>query len=69
MNIINKIKTMIRQKNSPQSKDEEREKILDSLEIGETWFDPYTGTRYECVGKLSNGESITIARSLNIEVI
>ena len=44
-------------------------KKLDSLKIGDTYFDPYTQTRYECIAKLPNGESITIARSLGVEVI
>ncbi len=42
---------------------------LDSLKVGERWYDPLTQTRYECMGKLPNGESITIARSPNVEII
>lgn len=44
-------------------------KKLDSLKMGEEWYDPETQTRYECIGKLSNGESITVARGLNVETI
>lgn len=47
----------------------EIKKKLDSLKVGEEYFDPNTGTRYECLQKLPNGESITIARSLNVETI
>ena len=44
-------------------------KILDNLKVGDTYYDPNTQTRYECIQKLSNGESITVARSLNVEII
>lgn len=47
----------------------ERKKKLDILQIGDTYYDAYTQTRYECIEKISNGESITIARSPNVEVI
>ena len=50
-------------------KNDDRKKKLDSLKIGENWYDPSTGTRYECIAKLLNGESITIARSRNVEII
>lgn len=42
---------------------------LDSLKVGEEYFDPKTGVDYECIGKLPNGESITQARSGNWETI
>lgn len=44
-------------------------KKLDSLRIGEECYDSSTQTRYECVGKLPNGESVTVARSRNVETI
>lgn len=44
-------------------------KKLDSLNVGDEYYDPNTQTRYECVSKLPNGESITIARSHNVEMI
>ena len=60
---------MVKQKDRSQSRDEDRKRILDGLKIGKALFDPDTGTKYECIGKLSNGKSITIARSLNVETI
>lgn len=44
-------------------------KKLDSLTVGEIYYDSCTQTRYECIRKLPNGESVTIAKSLNVEVI
>lgn len=65
MNIIDKASNMIGWKgNKPDIK-----KKLDSLKVGDEYYDPRTQTRYECIRKLPNGESITIARSLNVEVI
>ncbi len=43
--------------------------ILDNLNIGEEYYDPNTQTRYECISKMRNGESITVSRSLNIDII
>lgn len=60
---------MVKQKDRSQSRYEEIERILDGLKIGETWFDPCTGTKYECIGEFPNGKSITITRSLNVETI
>jgi len=65
MNIIDKATNMIGWRGSkPDIK-----KKLDSLKVGERYYDPNTQTRYECIRKLSNGESVTIAKSLNVEVI
>lgn len=65
MNVIDKIAEKLAWKDEkPHIK-----KKLDSLQIGDTYYDPHTQTRYECITKLPNGESITIARSLNVEVI
>jgi len=47
----------------------EIKKKLDSLKIKEEYYDPKTGTNYECIGKLTNGESITRSRSRNCENI
>ena len=38
-------------------------KKLDSLKVGETYYDPNSQMRYEYIRKLSNGESITKVRS------
>lgn len=46
-----------------------KKKKLDSLKVEEEWYDPETQTRYEYIVKLQNGESITVARSLNVEII
>jgi len=42
---------------------------LDALKMGEKLFDPLTGTDYECIGKMPNGESITRCRSGHWETI
>lgn len=65
MNIIDKATNMIGWKGSKS----DIKKKLDSLTVGEIYYDSYTQTRYECIRKLPNGESVTIARSLNVEVI
>lgn len=65
MNIIDKITDIIGWKGSKHN----IKKKLDDLQMGETYYDPYTRTRYECIGKLPNGESVTIARRFHIEVI
>ncbi len=65
MSIIDKITNIIGRKGSRHN----IKKRLDNLQIGETYYDPYTQTRYECIGKFVNGESMTITRSFHIEVI
>lgn len=44
-------------------------KKLDNLKILEEYHDPNTQTMYICVAKSLNGESITMTRSLNVEII
>jgi len=47
----------------------EIKKRLDALKVGERLHDPSTGTDYECISKMPNGESITRCRSGNWETI
>jgi hypothetical protein len=47
----------------------EIKKKLDSLNVGEDYYDPTTNTRYDCVSKTLSDESIAIARSLPIGII
>ncbi len=47
----------------------EIKKTLDNLNVGEEYYDPNTHTRYECISKMRNGESITISRSPNVDII
>jgi len=65
MDIIDKIT----EKLTCKGKKSDIKKKLDILKIGDTYYDPHTQTKYECVGKLPNGESITISRSLGVEII
>lgn len=65
MNIIDEISKKLAWKGQKSDK----KKKLDSLKVGDEWYDPETQTRYKCIEKLQNGESITVARSLNVETI